>query len=135
MAGRRSMRLFMRRKIPCTAARRRFSQLEAHVVLPAENHRHSGHHDVLRRAAMEFDLAAWARYSFHMNAVEFTTDLSGAAVLPIPREIAAQLPKSGKARIIVLTNEDTDEAQWRAGAYEQFLRDDSAEDALYESLR
>jgi hypothetical protein len=84
---------------------------------------------------MEFDLAAWARYSLYMNAVEFTTDLSGAAVLPIPREIAAQLPKSGKARIIVLTNEDTDEAQWRAGAYEQFLRDDSAEDAVYESLR
>jgi hypothetical protein len=64
-----------------------------------------------------------------MNAVEFTTELSGAAVLPIPRDIAAQLPKSGKARIIVLTDEDTDEAEWRAGAYEQFLRDDSAEDA------
>ncbi|MGA2863751.1 MAG: hypothetical protein ABSF95_04620 [Verrucomicrobiota bacterium] len=70
-----------------------------------------------------------------MNAVEFTTELSGAAVLPIPREIAAQLPKSGKARIIVLTDEDTDEPDWRAGAYEQFLRDDSAADAIYESLR
>jgi hypothetical protein len=70
-----------------------------------------------------------------MNAVEFTTELSGAAVLPIPREIAAQLPKSGKARIIVLTEDATDEAQWRAGAYEQFLRDDLAEDAVYDSLR
>jgi len=45
------------------------------------------------------------------------------------------LPKSGRARIIVLTDEDPGEAEWRAGAYEQFLRDDSAEDALYESLR
>jgi hypothetical protein len=88
-----------------------------------------------RRAPMEFDLAGWARYSIGVNAVESTTELSGAAVLPIPREIAAQLPKSGKARIIVLTDEDTDEAQWRAGAYEQFLRDDSAADAIYESLR
>ena len=70
-----------------------------------------------------------------MNAVEFTTELSGAAMLSIPREIAAQLPKSGKARIIVLTDEDTDHAQWRAGAYEQFLRDDPAEDAIYDSLR
>ena len=84
---------------------------------------------------IEFDLTAWAAYSFSINAVEFTTELSGAAMLPIPREIAAQLPKSGKARIIVLTEDATDEAQWRAGAYEQFLRDDSAEDAVYDSLR
>ena len=46
-----------------------------------------------------------------MRAVEFTTELSGAAVLPIPREIAAQLPKSGKARIIVLTDDATGEAE------------------------
>ena len=83
----------------------------------------------------EFDLVAWAAYASCMNAVEFTTELSGAAVLPITREIAAQLPKSGKARVIVLTDENTDEAGWRAGAYEQFLRDDSAEDAIYDSLR
>ncbi len=83
----------------------------------------------------EFDLTAWAAYSYCMNAVEFTLELSGAAVLPIPREIAMRLPKSGKARIIVLTDDATDEAEWRAGAYEQFLRDDSAEDAVYDSLR
>jgi hypothetical protein len=53
--------------------------------------------------------------------------------LSLPRKIAAQLPKSGKARVIVLTDEDSDEAEWRAGAYEQFLRDDSAEDAVYEA--
>ena len=84
---------------------------------------------------MAFDLTGWAAYSFGMNAVEFTTELSGAAVLSIPREIAARLPKSGKARIIVLTDDATDETDWRAGAYEQFLRDDSAEDAVYDSLR
>jgi hypothetical protein len=82
-----------------------------------------------------FDLAAWAGYPFFMNAVEFTTKLSGAGVLPIPREIAMRLPKSGLARVIVLTEETTDEAEWRAGAYEQFLRDDSAEDSVYDSLR
>ncbi len=83
---------------------------------------------------MGFDLAALAAYSFCMNAVEFTTELTGAAVLPIPREVAAQLPKAGRARIIVLTDEDTDEAEWRAASYEQFLRDDPPEDAIYESL-
>lgn len=70
-----------------------------------------------------------------MNAVEFTTELSGAAVLPIPKHIAAQLPKAGKARVIVLTDADGDEAEWRAGAYEQFLRDDPPEDSIYDSLR
>ena len=33
------------------------------------------------------------------------------------------------------TDDATDEADWRAGAYQQFLRDDSAEDAIYDSLR
>ena len=70
-----------------------------------------------------------------MNAVEFTTELSGAAVLAIPSDVAAQLPKTGRARIIVLTDEHSDEADWRAGAYQQFLRDDPQEDAIYDSCR
>jgi len=36
-----------------------------------------------------------------MNAVEFTTELSGAAVPPIPDEVAARLPKSSIARFTV----------------------------------
>jgi hypothetical protein len=70
-----------------------------------------------------------------MNAIEFTTELSGSGVLQIPSEAAAQLPKAGKARVIVLTNEDTEDAEWRAGAYSQFLRDDAPADAIYDSLR
>jgi hypothetical protein len=63
-----------------------------------------------------------------MNAVEFTTELSGSPVLPIPPEVAAKLPKAGKARVILLTEEDAEDAEWRAATYEQFLRDDSPED-------
>ncbi len=70
-----------------------------------------------------------------MNAVEFTTELSGASVPPIPSEVAAQLTKTGKARIIVLTGADSEEADWRLGAYAQFLRDDPPEDAIYDSCR
>jgi hypothetical protein len=69
-----------------------------------------------------------------MQAVEFTTELSGASVLEIPREIAAQLPKEGKARVIVLTEEDADDRQWRLASYEQFLRDDPRGDSVYDSL-
>ncbi len=68
-----------------------------------------------------------------MKAVEFTTELSGSAVLQIPSEVAAQLPKSGRARVIVLTNDD--EAEWRLGAYAQFMREDAPEDTIYDSLR
>ena len=71
-----------------------------------------------------------------MSALEFTAELSGAATLIIPPEIAAQLPKAGKARVIVLIA-DTSEAQaeWQAASYEQFLADDASEDAVYDSLR
>ena len=70
-----------------------------------------------------------------MNAVEFTTELSGSSVLSIPTAVAAVLPKTGMARIIVLTNESSDDADWRAGAYAQFVRDDSPDDAIYDSCR
>ena len=68
-----------------------------------------------------------------MKAVEFTTELSGSETLQIPSDAAAQLPKRGKARVIVLTAEEDEEAQWRLGAYEQFLREDPPEDAIYDS--
>ena len=70
-----------------------------------------------------------------MKAVEFTTELNGQPVLAIPQDVAAQLPKVGKARVIVLTDEPTDDAEWRGAAYEQFLRDDSTEDAIYDTIR
>ena len=39
-----------------------------------------------------------------MHAIEFTTELSDSRMLPIPQEVADQLPKTGRARIIVLTS-------------------------------
>lgn len=68
-----------------------------------------------------------------MNAIEFTTTLTNKAILEIPADIAARLPKAGKARVILVTDEISD-MEWRLGAYEQFLRDDSEEDEIYESL-
>ena len=73
------------------------------------------------------------QYVQDMNAIEFTTELSGAAVLPIPQEIAARLPKTGRARVIVLTDDDGDDAEWRSAAYEQFLREDPPEDSVYDT--
>ena len=69
--------------------------------------------------------------SGHMNAVEFIAQLSGSPTLEIPSEVAARLPKSGRVRVLVLTEDEPDDAGWRAAGYDQFLRDDSAEDAVY----
>lgn len=70
-----------------------------------------------------------------MHAVEFTAELGPEPVLAIPQEAAAQLPKAGRARIIVLTADDAEHGEWRSAAYEQFMRDDSQEDAIYDSYR
>jgi len=69
-----------------------------------------------------------------MNAVEFTTELTDSGVLRIPSDAAAQLPKAGKARVIVLTDDQAEDAEWRLGAYAQFLREDPPEDAVYQSI-
>ena len=68
-----------------------------------------------------------------MSAIEFMTELGVSPQLNIPSEIAARLPKSGMARIIVIPDCDTGDSDWQAGAYQQFLRDDSPEDSIYAS--
>ena len=70
-----------------------------------------------------------------MHAIEFTTELGLEPVLKIPANVAAQLPKSGKARIIVLTGDDAEDGEWRQASYEQFLRKDPPEDSVYDSYR
>ncbi|MCX7110422.1 MAG: hypothetical protein NTX45_09895 [Proteobacteria bacterium] len=68
-----------------------------------------------------------------MNAIEFTTDLTDSSFLTIPKNVVSQMPKSGRVRVIVLTD-DLEDRGWQLGTYEQFLRDDSEADAIYESL-
>jgi hypothetical protein len=70
-----------------------------------------------------------------MHAVEFLTELGDQPVVSIPEGVAAQLPKSGQARVIILTSDDPDDALWRSAAYEQFLRDDAPEDSIYDSYQ
>ncbi|MGA3172459.1 MAG: hypothetical protein ABSE62_15765 [Chthoniobacteraceae bacterium] len=68
-----------------------------------------------------------------MKAVEFTTELGARPTITIPQQVAAQLPKAGPARVIILTGDDPDDADWRNGAYRQFARDDSPQDSVYDS--
>ncbi len=71
-----------------------------------------------------------------MRAVEFIAELHGSDTLTIPPEVVSQLPAKGTARVIVLTEEMSGaDREWRAASYEQFLADDSPEDAVYDDLR
>ena len=67
-----------------------------------------------------------------MTAIEYETELQDQPFLAIPKEVAAQLPKSGHAKVIVLVTGDPEDGQWRRAAYEQFLKDDTPEDAIYD---
>jgi len=68
-----------------------------------------------------------------MSAIEFETELSGEPVLTIPPEVVAQLPKSGRAKVVLVVESDKEDEEWRKGAYEQFMKDDSPDDSVYDS--
>ena len=70
-----------------------------------------------------------------MSSIEFQTDLNGGPVLPIPPEIAARLPKSGRATVVVLLPDDKEDAEWRQASYEHFMKDDDSEDAVYDDVQ
>ena len=67
-----------------------------------------------------------------MKAVEFETELHGQKSLTIPQQVAAQLPATGKARVIMLVEDDSEDTDWRQAAYAQFVREDSPEDSVYD---
>ena len=60
------------------------------------------------------------------KTIEFETELTGGPTLSIPPEIAT---------VVVFVNMDPEDTAWRKAAYEQFLSDDSAEDAVYDKYR
>lgn len=66
------------------------------------------------------------------KTIEFETELTGGQTLRVPPEIAASLPSRGKATVLVFVDMDPEDAEWRKAAYEQFLREDPEEDAVYD---
>jgi len=66
-----------------------------------------------------------------MPPIEFQIELTGQSSVTLPPEVVAQLPKSGRATVVVLV-QDAEDAQWRAAAYEHFIRDDDPQDAVYD---
>jgi hypothetical protein len=67
-----------------------------------------------------------------MRQIEFDTELQDKPFLAVPQEVAAQLPKSGRAKVILLVAEDAEDSEWQVAAYEQFMRENSSEDSVYD---
>ena len=65
------------------------------------------------------------------KTIEFETELTAGSTLSMPPETATALPSKGNTTIVVFVNMDPEDTAWREAAYEQFLSDDSAEDAVY----
>ena len=65
-----------------------------------------------------------------MRQIEFDTELQDKPFLAVPQEIAAQLPKSGHAKVILLV--DAEDEEWQVAAYERFMRENSSEDSVYD---
>ncbi|MCI0492690.1 MAG: hypothetical protein L0Z07_07120 [Planctomycetes bacterium] len=68
-----------------------------------------------------------------MSPIQFETELRGEPALVLPPEVFAQLPKSGRAKVLVLVEDDPEDEAWRRASYEQFMKDDSPEDAVYDA--
>jgi hypothetical protein len=66
------------------------------------------------------------------KTIEVETELTGKNTLSMPPEVAEALPPTGKATVVVILDLDPDDTAWRQAAYQQFLADDSAEDAVYD---
>jgi hypothetical protein len=66
-----------------------------------------------------------------MRQIEFDTELQDKPFLTLPQEVAAQLPKSDHAKVLLLVSEDVEDGEWQA-AYEQFMRENSSEDSVYD---
>jgi hypothetical protein len=67
-----------------------------------------------------------------MRQIEFDTELQDKPFLAVPPEVAAQLPKSGHAKVILMLADDAEDKEWQAAAYEQFMREDNPEDSVYD---
>lgn len=75
----------------------------------------------------------YAAYYISMTLIEFETELRGESSLPLPPEIARKLPKSGRAKVVVLVHDNQEDEAWRRASYEQFMRNDDPEDAVYDA--
>jgi hypothetical protein len=70
-----------------------------------------------------------------MKTIEFDTKLTTSDQIPVPADVAGQLPAGSNVRVILLWKTDEDEDDdWRRQSLERFAAAYAAEDSVYEQL-
>ena len=69
-----------------------------------------------------------------MKALEFDSSVSSDQSLPVPPEIARQLPAGSPVRVILLIPEDSEDTQWSRLAESEFFAGYAPEDGVYDHL-
>ena len=70
-----------------------------------------------------------------MTTLEFEGSLSPNGTLRVPDDVASQLRSLESFRVVVVLPDDDDDAEaWHRLGIEQFLKDDSPTDAIYDDL-
>jgi hypothetical protein len=71
-----------------------------------------------------------------MKALEFDTQIANRDRIPVPPDVADQIPEGSTLRVILLLDTgDTDDAEgWRQLSLDRFSAAYSEEDAVYEKL-
>jgi len=67
-----------------------------------------------------------------VKPIQFKIPLNGGRILEIPADLAAKLPDSGLATVVVMVEGEADDIAWKTAAYNEFLKDDSEADASYD---
>ena len=67
-----------------------------------------------------------------MKAIEFEGKLVGQRSIPVPDDVARELPADSRVRVILLF--DAEDPDWRALSAERFAAAYAPEDNVYEEL-
>jgi hypothetical protein len=69
-----------------------------------------------------------------MKAFEFQTQVNQNGTLPVPPEVADQLPHEQPVRVILLVPDADEAADWARLTAEEFLKGYADSDAVYDDL-
>ena len=69
-----------------------------------------------------------------MRTFEFRAHLNSDDTLPVPAEVAAEVPADQPVRVLLLLPDSDEDREWGQLATEQFLEGYAESDAIYDEL-
>ena len=69
-----------------------------------------------------------------MKAVEFESTVAPGGQIPLPPEIASEIPAGEQLRVVVMWDVPDSDSAWRAAGRQRFEAAYSPDDAIYDEL-